>query len=72
MSRRRRERALALRPPDPLDRTRALARFGRLVGRAVTFGFRPYGPVVEAEAPERLAEAFGEWLKRAAGDGTSS
>jgi hypothetical protein len=55
VSRRRRERALAPRPPDPLDRPRALARFGSLVGRGVTFGFVPYGPIVEADTPAQLA-----------------
>jgi hypothetical protein len=63
MSRRRRERALAPRPPDPLDRPRALARFGSLVGRGVTFGFVLCGPILQGENPERLAEAFAEWLK---------
>jgi hypothetical protein len=47
----------------PLDRTRALARFQRLVARAVTFGFVPYGPILQGESPERLAEGFAEWLK---------
>lgn len=54
VSRRRRARAHA---PEPLDRQRALARFRKLVGRSVTFGFVPYGPLVEAETPKELAEA---------------
>ena len=54
MSRRRHVRAGKLRP---LDRERALARFRNLVGRNVTFGFVPYGPLVDAETPEQLAEA---------------
>lgn len=62
MSRRRRETALAPRLPEPLDRARALARFGSLVGRAVTFGFVPYGPILRADSPEQLAKAFAEWL----------
>ena len=56
MSRRRHQRRPAPRPPEPLDRERALARFRKLVGRGVTFGFISYGPVVEAETPEQLAD----------------
>jgi hypothetical protein len=31
-----------------------VARFGKLVGRGVTLGFRAWGPVVDAETPEEL------------------
>jgi hypothetical protein len=62
-SRRRRARALAPRPPESLDRTRALAKFGSLTGRAVAIGFVAIGPLVPAENPEQLAEAFADWLK---------
>jgi hypothetical protein len=55
MSRRRRGRALTPRPPEPLDKEWALAKFRRLVGRGVTFGFVAIGLVVKAENPEQLA-----------------
>ncbi len=54
MSRRHREPTLAPRPPEKIDRARAVARFGKLVGRGVTLGFRAWGPVVDAETPEEL------------------
>jgi hypothetical protein len=62
VSHRRRAGALAPRSPEPLDRARAFARFGTLVGRAVTFGFVPFGPTLQAESPESLAGAFADWL----------
>ena len=64
MSRRRRERALAPTPAEPLDRGRALARFRCLVARRVEigFGFVPLGPVAQAESPRELDETFEEWL----------
>lgn len=55
MSRRRRRRALSPRSPEPLDREWALAKFRRLVGRGIAFGFVAIGPVVKAENPEQLA-----------------
>ena len=59
MSRRRRVRARAL---EPLERERALARFRTLVGRGVSFRFVAYGPLVDAETPEQLAEAVARVL----------
>ena len=55
--RRRRERAFAPAVPAPLERWRAMSRFGRLRGRAVTLGFVAIGPIVEADTPEQLADA---------------
>ncbi len=63
MSRRRRRRAFAPRPPEPIDRERALARFGCLVGRGVALGFVASGPLVDAETPEQLAEGFEDWIE---------
>lgn len=63
MSRRRRERALAPRPPEPLDREQALARHRRLFGRGVRFGFLACGPLFEAASHEELARRFQAWLK---------
>jgi hypothetical protein len=57
MSRGRRERALAPRGSEPLNRERALARFRRLVGRNITLGFVAVGPIVEADTPEQLRQA---------------
>jgi hypothetical protein len=34
-----------------------MSRFAQLKGRAMTFGFVPYGPVVEADTPAELAYA---------------
>ena len=62
MSRRRRERALAPRGPEPVNHERALARFRCLVGRRVEIGFVPLGPVAQAESPRELDETFEEWL----------
>jgi hypothetical protein len=54
---------MALGPPEPFDRVRALARFGCLSGRAVRIGFTAFGPIFRADTPERLTEAFAEWIK---------
>ena len=54
---RRRERAWAPKtelPPEPYDRTRALARFRCMVGQNIALGFVTYGPVVEADTPDEL------------------
>ena len=62
MSRRRRERALDPRAPEPLDKERAAARFHYLAGRSVTLDFFPYGPLVAANTPEELAARVEEGI----------
>ena len=57
--RQRRERASAPKtelPPEPYDRTRAVATFRHLRGRALELRFAPYGPTIVADTPEQLAE----------------
>ena len=54
MNRRRRTRAVAPRPSEPLDRERVLARFHHLLGRGVEMHVVPWRPVVNADTPEEL------------------